>query len=148
MIRIFNKKNGVEIIIDDTMPEVIFTPKDYEEIPHVKIELKNIDFHRHTLKCTSCNTFLKAFGTDTLDWFIEYLGKTKRLDLSNFDNNYSSNHSIFRDSEFYYGSILKLNISQIPNTAQALQALMERDIAKEDFEKCCIWRDLINELHQ
>ena len=148
MMRIFNKKKEIEILIDDAIPEVTFTPKDYEDNPSVIIELKNFDFHRHTFKCKECDTFSKAFGTDTLDWFIGYLGKVKRLDLRNFGNNYTSNNSIFKISEFYNGSILKLNISHIPDTLLGLQTLLENDIANENYEKCCVWRDLINELDQ
>jgi hypothetical protein len=146
MIRIFNKKQAFEILIDETIPQVIFTPRDYEDIPYVKIELKGFNFHHHTYSCSDCKAFLNSFGTSTLDWFIEYSGKIKRLDLSEFSESFTTNRSIFRISEFENGSILKLNLSNIPTTISELEKRLEKDLANENYEKCCIWRDLISEL--
>ena len=81
-----------------------------------------------------------------MDWIIEYSGKIKRLDLSTFDESFSSSHSIFQVSEFNNGSILKLNLSEIPNTIPELQKMLELDKANENYERCCVWRDLIDEL--
>ena len=102
---------------------LIFTPRDYEDIPFVKIELKNFDFHRHSKTCKDCGAFINAFGTNSIDWFINYSGKTRRLDLSYFGSEFSDNHSQFKMSEFGNISILKLNLSTLPDSREELNAL-------------------------
>jgi hypothetical protein len=57
MIKIFNRKLQFEISIEE-IDQVIFTPRDYDEVPFVKIELKNFDFHRHSKTCKDCGALL------------------------------------------------------------------------------------------
>jgi hypothetical protein len=145
MITIFNKKQGFEISIDDLFPQVTFTPRDYEDIPFVQIELRGINFHHHSQTCKDCKAFIASFGTNTLDWFISYSGKRKRLDLSNFSGKYFDNHSTYKVSEFDNSSTLKLNLNKLPDSKEELEILLKEDIKSERYERCCIWRNLLNE---
>jgi hypothetical protein len=145
MIIIFNEKRKFEIQIDDSIPQVIFTPRDYEDVPFVKIELKNLNFHQHALKCEDCKAFVDSFGTDTLDWFINYSGKIERLDLTNFGQDHVQSHSSFNIDSYFYGSILKLNLSTLPKEKESILELLEIEIARENYERCCILRDLLSE---
>lgn len=145
MITIFNKKQKYEIQIDESFPQVIFTPVDYDEIPFVKIELRGFNFHQHSRTCKDCKALIDSFGTKTLNWFIKYSNKIKRLDLSCFGNEYSENHSVFKISEFENVSILKLNLSTLPEYRSEIELLLKQDTELENYEKCCLWRDLLNE---
>lgn len=145
MITIFNRKRNFAILIDDTIPQVIFTPRDYETVSFVKIELKGFNFHQHSMKCEDCKAFLSAFGTNTVDWFINYSGKNERLDLSSFGKDYSQCQSSFQISKYNFGSTLKLNLSTLPKTKQEIEKQLAEEIEQENYEKCCILRDILLE---
>lgn len=145
MITIYNKRESFKIEIDDTIPQITFTPRDYEEVPFVKIQLKGFNFHTHSLKCEDCKAFLNSFGKNSLDWFINYSGKTERLDLSSFGSEYSQNQSTFRISEYESGSVLKLNLSTLPKDKQTIQRQLQVEIKLENYERCCILRDILLE---
>jgi len=80
MIRIFNQKLDVNIKIDDSEDWVQMTPNDYDVKPYILIELINFEFPRHANSCKDCKQFLKAFGTVTYNWFVDYSGKIQRID--------------------------------------------------------------------
>jgi hypothetical protein len=145
MIIIFNKKNRFEIQIDESIPQVIFTPMDYDDIPFVKIELRGLNFHHHSMTCKDCKAFMDSFGTNTLDWFINYSDKTKRLDLSFFGKEYFDNNSIFKISQIENISILKLNLSLLPDNKEATEQQLEQEIKLENYERCCVLRDILSE---
>jgi len=145
MIEIFNRKEDRRIMIDDSLPQVIFMPKDYEDVPHVIIELRGLNFHTHSLTCKDCKSFINSFGTRNMDWFISYSGKVKRLDLLRFENQFLDNHSTFKISEFENGSLLKINLSTLPSDKEELQALLQANSVLENFEYCSLLQNLINE---
>jgi len=67
MIRIFNKSNGYEIFIDETVEGVTLMPKYYnDEDPHMWIELLGYDWGRHAESCTECGAFLADFEDQTM----------------------------------------------------------------------------------
>jgi hypothetical protein len=143
MISIFNKKKDLEILIDESIPQVTFTPRDYEEIPNVEIEIRGFAFNHHSLTCNTCKSFSDSFGTTTLDWYIKFMGKTRRLDLSNFGNKFSDNHSNYTNSKFKYDSTLKLNL--YPDNKEEIEQRMNSAVELERYEEACIWRDLLKE---
>ena len=146
MIVIFNNKLGVEIRIDDTLPFVTLTPRDYDDSPYVKIELKGFHFFSHANECKDCKAFLNSFGTTNFDWFVSYLNKTKRLDLSKLNKQYDSNNLNFKISEFDNCSTFKLNLSLIPENEDDLKIELEKEEKRENYEMCIIYRDILREL--
>jgi hypothetical protein len=144
MITIFNKKLNCEIQIDESYPQITFTPRDYEEVPFIKIEIQGFNFLQHSRTCSDCKAFIDSFGTQTLDWFINYSDKSKRLDLFNFGKAYKNNHIKFKNSDDEYLSILKLNLSTIPTDRKEIEQLLKQDEVSENYERCCTWRDLLN----
>lgn len=145
MITIYNKKLKFEIQIDDSLPQVIFTCKDYEDIPSVKIELKGFNFHDHSNNCKDCKALVNSFGSNTNDWFISYLGRNRRIDLSKFGNSYSDNFSKFKVSEFEVISTLKLNLSTIPEKKEELENLLKQYEEDENYEKCFLLYNILKD---
>ena len=145
MIRIFNKVSGHEIQIDESFPQVTFTPRDYEDIPFVEIKLKGLDFGRHSETCEDCRSFRSSFGTETTNWFIEYMDKIRRLDLSDFGVEYAKNRLRYISSDLEHGSTLKLNLSLLPTSKEEQRKNLRVDIEAENYERCCMWRDLLKE---
>lgn len=134
MIKIFNKKTNHSILIDETLPQVTFEPKDWHEIPHIVIKLENFKFSHHALSCNDCKAFHDSFGTDTTDWHIEYLDKIKRLNLSTLGKQHSQNNLTWTLSEYFSGSTLKLNIDT--DTVESLKQELELKERIEDYESC------------
>jgi protein-arginine kinase activator protein McsA len=143
MIKIFNTKLDVQINIE-LEDWVTFTPLDYQDVPNVIIELKNgFDFSRHARQCDDCGKFLSEFGSNTLDWYISYSGKIKRLDLSTLNSKeYYNNQIVFTNSEHDYGTKLKLMIHSLSTDKNDIQEYLERVLKNEDYETACKIRDL------
>ncbi|MFN4235104.1 MAG: hypothetical protein ACK4IK_09895 [Bacteroidia bacterium] len=145
MIKIFNKKHKYEILIDEGNENVIYTPKLYdEENPHILIELHNINFFKHAENCKDCDSFLKAFGTNSNDWYIDLNGRIERLDLRNFGNKYNNNNAKSIISNFFEGTKLKLKID-----TDSVESLMQELIINEEneeYETCAFIRDKINNI--
>jgi hypothetical protein len=145
-IKIFNRKLNKNILIGNEA-YVNFEPKDWNvENPHVVINIENFDFYQHTFKCDDCKSFYESFGTETLDWYIEYLNKIKRLDLKSFGNKSNDNHFervIF--SDFFTGTKMKLNIHELDDDIEALKVALREEELSENYEKCIIISCLINE---
>ena len=81
-IRIFNPKSNHELVIDTTVSWVFFHPRAYEDKPCFEIKLINgFNLSRHALTCEDCGAFVKSFGKETLDWYLEYNKNTFRLSL-------------------------------------------------------------------
>lgn len=144
MVRIFNPKEDKSIFIEEGA-KFVLTPFDYDEVnPHILIELKDFYFLAHAKKCDDCGAFLNALGTNSNDWYVEFLGKVKRLDLSNIGKNYFDNHLKFIVSEYEYGTRIKLNIDN--DTIESLQKHLVNHLAIEDYEHCCTIRDKIKKI--
>ena len=137
MIKIFNKKTGHSILIDESLPHVNFEPNDWQiDNPHLLIKLPEINLNQHAKSCSDCQAFQKALGTNTNDWYVEYLGKTKRLNLSTFGKDYTKNHLNWTLSEYFSGSILKLNLDT--DTIESLKEALEYKESIEDYEGCSL----------
>ncbi len=144
MIRIYNKKKGREITIDESHARIIFEPRHYEDLPYVKISMRNIDWFRHKEKCEDCKTLYDDFGTPNYDWKIEYLDFKARLDLTEFGPKTDANTASRNDGEYFNGTILKLNLDI--DSIEQMKLLLKANELLEDDEKCCFFRDKINDL--
>lgn len=143
MISIFNKKNDVQINIDDVF-WVQFSPREYDDIPNVIIELKNgFDFIRHSLSCEDCGKFVAAFGTKSLDWYISFNNKIMRLDLSTLNSNeFYNNQLTYTNSYYNFGTTIKLIIHPLSTNKLEIENYLKQLIEKEDYETACLVRDL------
>ncbi len=142
MIRIFNNKIKKEILIDDSLDIVIFSPRDYDQNnPHILIDLKNIYFSNHAQKCNDCNSLLKAFGTNTTNWFIEYNGNKKRLNLQHLDSKFETNKLTSTISEWFSGTKMKLVFDT--DTVVELEKKLKQQIENEDYKGCSLTHNKI-----
>ena len=144
MIRIFNIKtfNSIKIALDS---HIFLSPNDYdEENPHIKILMEHFDFGSHSGKCNDCKALLDAFGSNTTDWYVEYLDKTRRLNLELFGNKQNDNHCIYTISDIFNGTELKLNIDT--DTIESLEKKLVAEVAVENYEGCRIIYGKINSL--
>lgn len=146
MIKIYNKKKDKEIIIDDSVDWVQFTPRDYEKNPYVRIELKGFDFLQHAQECEDCKSLLNAFGKDSIHWYVSYSDKVFRLDTSSIgQKTYGKNDIRTIVSGFESGTKMTLAFHPLPTNKSELQYLLAKEVEMENYEKACIIRDLINE---
>jgi UvrB/uvrC motif len=145
MIRIFNNKIQKEILIDDATDCVIVSPRDYEiENPHILIDLVGIDFLNHAQACSDCKAFIDNFGTRNLDWYLEYKGKSNRLDLFEVGNSYYDNQAKTIISDDFSGTKLKLKFDT--DTIETLQEELSENVSNENYERCVFLRDKINSI--
>lgn len=146
MIRIFNKKLGAEILIDENVDWIQFNPRHYEEKPYVILEMKEFHFTSHANKCSDCKKFLDSFGKESVDWYISYAKKTYRLDTKQIgQKGYAENQITVTMSDYNSGTKLTLVFHDIPTDENELSALLANAIDNEDYEKACVFRDLIKE---
>lgn len=143
MISIFNKKLGVQINIAD-VDWVIITPREYDEIPNVIIEMKNgFNFMRHAQSCDECAKFVSALGTKTLDWYISYNNKVKRLDLTTLNSKeFFNNQLSYINSYYNYGTTMKLIIHPLSTDKEDIETYLQELLEREDYETACLIRDL------
>lgn len=145
MIKIINNKKGVQISIDDHHHAVTVTPKDYEEdYPSISIDLKNIDFERHALKCPDCKQLTDDFGTTTIDWFLIHNDKKYRLELSRFGKSRDTNLVSWHIGQYFTGTKLRFLIST--ETVERLESELDKSLVDEKYEHCAFLRDRISEL--
>lgn len=146
MIRIFNKKLGAEILIDENIDWIQFNIRDYEEKPYVIIEMKGFNFFSHTKKCNDCNLFLNSFGKESEDWLIKYSDKVFRLDTKQVGQiGYAENTIKVTNSEYYSGTTLTLSFHELPTEKSELKILLATAVENEDYKKACVLRDLIDD---
>ena len=147
MLNIINHKKSVQISIDDKHHAVTLIPKPYEEdYPSILIELKDIDFQRHAIKCPDCKKLIEDFGTTTIDWFLIWNDKKYRLDLSRLGNGRDKNLISWHIGNYFTGTKLKFLIST--ESVDSLQAELESSLEIENYEHCAFLRDRIEELRQ
>lgn len=147
MISIVNNKKDVQIFINDKDHGVTITPKTYEDdFPSILIELKNVDFIRHALKCNECKELYNDFNTNTTDWFLHFNGKKHRLDLSQVGKGREKNLVSYQRSEFFSGTKLKFLIST--ETPESLTAELRTSEEQEDYEYCAFLRDRIIDIEK
>lgn len=147
MIKIENKKLKVEILFDENVNWIQFSPRDYEDKPYVIIEMKNFNFFEHVKKCCECKKFIDSFGKETTDWFISYNKKIFRLDTKEIGiKTYPSNKITITNSDYNPGTKLILLFHEFQANKNELEKLLVTAIENEDYERACILRDLINEL--
>lgn len=143
MISIFNKKLDVQINIGD-VDWIQFTPREYDDIPNVIIEMKNgFDYMRHAQTCDECGKFISALGTKSLDWYISYNNKIMRLDLTTLNSKeFFNNHLTYTNSYYKYGTTMKLIIHPLSTNKADIENYLKELIEKEDYETACLIRDL------
>ena len=146
MIRIFNKKENYSIRIDESVPGIAMEPNDWHDIPHVVLKLKNFHFLRHVETCETCKAFCNAFGTTSVNWHIEYLGKIRRLNLSTLGEKPNGNELSFMNSYCFRGSILRLNIDI--ETIESLENQLLEKEKLEEYENCAILLNKITSLKE
>jgi len=144
MIKIFNKKKGNKISLDEKHEWIFFEPHHYEDLPYVKISMSNIDWFSHTYRCEDCKSLYDDFGTSNYDWQIEYPGFKARLDLTEFGPDYDVNTASHNIGEYFDGTILKLNLDI--DSIDELKILLNVNELLEDDKKCCFIRDKINNI--
>jgi hypothetical protein len=143
IVRIFNPKTSNEILIDVSSEMVIFHPKAYEEKPYFEIKLLNgFNFIKHTKVCDDCQSLFNCLGTQTVDWYLEFNSSAYRLDLSNLGDETKLK---FINSEYEFGTVMKLIVSEIPVDKESLIILRDNLLLEQSYEKACVIRDLINE---
>lgn len=145
MIRIFNTKINTEIVIDDSLDWVQVTPYVHLIPQHIKIELNGFYLYNHASKCKDCESFIKCFGKDNNDWFLEYNSRkykinTKDIGGKEFGANYIK-QTFF--SEYDNGTFLTLSVMELDITE--LNVLLKNAENEEQYESCAIYRDLIKE---
>lgn len=145
MIRIFNQKIDVEIKIDDSVDWVQLIPRDYDEKPFISIELNGFDFLRHTKSCEDCSKFLNAFGHESVDWYVEYLGKIQRIDTTYLSKGFGKNHISHTISDYFTGTKITLGFNPLPNDKAILREILIDDLLNENYERACVIRDLLKE---
>lgn len=144
MIKIFNTKQEVEILIDDAVDWIQFTPRDYEITPYLKIEMKGFDFLTHAQNCGECRKFLDSYGNDDFNWIIEFNGKSFRLDMATLNKGYGENQIKQVTSDMFSGSVLVLRFNkELPVDKKELKLKLESVVSIEDYERACVIRDLI-----
>ena len=146
MIIIFNKKLKVEIQIDETADNIIFTPKHYEEKPYVKIEMKEFNFPHHANSCSNCKKFIDSFGKESVDWYITYFDKKFRLDTKQIGKKGHIQNKIeliMSDNDSRTEMVLLFH--QLPTDKTKLETLLDIMVHNEEYENACILRDLIRE---
>ena len=126
MIRIFNKKIGSQILIDETCSWIKFIPKDYESPPHCIIEMDDFDFYKHTFKCADCGSFYNDFGSKTTDWCINYMNKVFRIDLT-FSKDQEKHGLGYKQisSDYQNGTFLKLYFHEFSTDKAELKIQLE-----------------------
>lgn len=145
MIRIFNRKLQVEIRIDDQLDFVQLTPRDYDDEPFVLIELNGANFLHHAQNCSECSQFIKALGTRTVDWYIEYSGKVRRVDTQRLGLDHGKSHIRYVNNRYFNGTKMCIGFNPLPLEKEALEKLLREKVLQEDYEEACILRDLIKE---
>jgi hypothetical protein len=144
MIKIFNRKINSEIIINENVSWIQFTPKHYEEKPYVTIEMKGFNFVQHSNSCIDCKTFIESFGQESYDWYISYSNKIFLLNTKDIGGiSYPSNKIVVTSSEYNSGTSLTLIIHELPVEKDKLEILLLEAVANENYEKACVLRDLI-----
>jgi hypothetical protein len=147
MLNIINNKKGVQISIDDKHHAVTIIPKPYEEdYPSIMIELKDIDFQRHAIKCPDCKKLNEDFGTPNTGWFLIWNDKKYRLDLSRLGFGRDKNLISWQVGYYFTGTKLKFLIST--ESVNSLEAELDSSLEIENFEHCAFLRDRIKELKE
>jgi hypothetical protein len=146
MIRIFNIKLDVDILIDESVDWIQFNPRHYEEKPYVILEMNEFHFPSHANKCSNCKKFLDSFGKESVDWYISYSKNTYRLDTKQIgQKGHPENQITVTMSDYNPGTKLTLVFHDIPTDETELNTLLTNAVDKEDYENACVFRDLINE---
>lgn len=147
MLRIFNKKLNAEIQIDDKLSWITVTPKTYEDKPHIKIEFScGFRFLKHTQTCIDCDAFLKSFGKNSYDWFVEYMENQYVIITDSFKPSvYGENSMSDINSKFKYGSEIQFKVMKLDK--ETLNTMLSESVSNEEYERACIFRDLSIELN-
>ena len=144
MIKIFSIKQEVEILIDDAVDWIQFTPRDYEIDPYVKIEMKGFYFLTLAQNCLECRKILDSYGNDDFNWIIEYNGKAFRLHMAKLNKRYGENQIKQVTSDMFSGSVLVLRFNkELPVDKKELNVKLESAVSIEDYQRACFIRDLI-----
>jgi hypothetical protein len=143
MIRIFNDKEKKEILIDDSLSNVIVTPHMYIEPCYIKIEINGFFMLNHMSKCSDCKSFVYSFGKSSNNWFLEYKNKKYLINTDKIGSKINGENKIQQTtySEYNNGTTLVLSIMELD--IQKLNEMMLSHQDNEEYEKCIIFRDLI-----
>ncbi len=145
MIRIFNSITKSEIHIDESLDWIQVMPMFYMEPSHIKIEMKEFYFANHSSSCEDCNSFIKSFGKDTNEWFIEYNSKKYKIDTNSIGSKeYGSNEIKQSISDYQNGTVFTLSVIEL--NVEELNKLLSNAVYEEDYHKACVYRDLIKEI--
>lgn len=145
MIRIYNNKERKEILIDDTLSNVIITPHMYSEPSHIKIEIDGFYILQHMKNCDDCKSFVYSFGKGNNNWFLDYKNKKYHINSEKIGENKIGENKIQQNSfsEYKNGTTIVLSLTELD--FEELNRLMIFHQELEEYEKCSIFRDLIEE---
>jgi len=146
MMKIYNRTNHDAIDIDEKMGWVIINLRDYDDPPHIIIDLINgFDFIRHTRACNNCRSFFEGLKAFSKDWLIDFNGKKYFIKMNDLGTKeFGKNHITMTNSEFNYGTRIQLEVLKINKVE--LDELELNSVNIEDFEGACLYRDLKKEL--
>jgi hypothetical protein len=146
MLKIYNRINQDTIVIDEKLSWVMVNLRDYDDPPHIIIDLNNgFDFMRHTRTCHDCRSFFKGLKSNSKDWLINFNEKKYFIQMNDLGTKeFGKNYIVMTNSEFNYGTRIQLEILKIDKVE--LDELELNSVNIEDYEGACLYRDLKKEI--
>jgi hypothetical protein len=145
MLKIYNRTNNNAILIDDKLGWVMVNLRDYDDPPHVIIELNGFDFMRHARSCEDCESFFDALKSKSEDWLMDFNGKKYFIRMNDLGSKeFGKNQIKMTHSEYNDGTRIQLEILKLDNWE--LDELEMNSIDIEDYEGACLYRDLKKEV--
>lgn len=146
MIKIYNRTNNNAILIDEKLSWVLVNLRDYDDPPHIIIELNDgFDFMRHARTCKDCGSFFDGFKSKSKDWLIEFNGKKYFIHMNDLGTkSFGKNHIGMTHSEYQYGTRIQLEVLTIDK--RELEEYELKSVSIEDYEGACFFRDLKKEI--
>jgi len=144
-IKIYNKKLGAEINIDDSVEWVTISPFLGSEPKHIRIIFDGFDFLRHSRICKDCKDFSNSFGQIDLDWFLDYNGRKFKLNMEAIGKGGFGENEIKHSNGYYeYGTNMVLSVLELD--MEELERKRSEVVHQVNYEQACSYRDLISEL--
>jgi len=140
-LKLYNHKEKILIYL---LGDIV--PKFYMEPPHYEIILHGYEFQRHIHTCKCCQAFVNDFGKESKDWFLEYDDKKFIIDMRTLGKEYEKNHFNFKNSIWFLGAQIKLNI--YPEQITDYMKLLEEQCEVENYENCLEIKNIIEILQQ
>jgi hypothetical protein len=119
--------------------------RDYDDPPHVVIDLNGFDFMRHTRSCKDCNSFFDALKSKSEDWLMDFNGKKYFIRMNDLGiKKFGKNQIKMTQSEYNFGTRIQIEILKLDKLE--LDELELNSVEMEDYEGACLYRDLKKEV--